>query len=365
MKNIQITGKLTLLILTIFLHSCGQKNSEESVVKISGLAQGSSYHISYIDENQRNYKFQIDSILKEIDLSMSTYMDSSTLSKFNQSKDSIVDIDLHIVNVFWKANEIYFNTQGAFDPTVKPILNFWGFGSDKITAWDVIDSAIVQEIVDKIGLEKILLYDKKQNKVVEYLGDKTFEKGSYALVKLDKNIELDFNAIAQGYTVDVIAAFLDKKSIQNYMVEVGGEVITKGKSPRGDNWLIGIDVPKEDESKLGRELQAMISMENQAIATSGNYRKYYIKDGVKYSHTINPKTGFPVQHQLLSATVVAKDCMTADAYATAFMVLGLNHSLALLDELDFLSVYFIYAGENGELKTFISEKLEKNIIEKN
>jgi thiamine biosynthesis lipoprotein len=179
------------------------------------------------------------------------------------------------------------------------------------------------------------------------------------IVKQNPNIKLDVNAIAQGYSVDIVAEFMDRKGIVNYMVEIGGEVKTKGLNDKGKVWKIGIDKPIENNLVPGQNLQAVISLNNGAIATSGNYRKFYEKDGLKFTHSINPKTGYPVISKLLSATVMTSDCMTADAYATAFMIMGFEKSIILLSNQDTLNAYLIYSDENGDFKTYITPGMKK------
>jgi thiamine biosynthesis lipoprotein len=181
------------------------------------------------------------------------------------------------------------------------------------------------------------------------------------LIKENKDIKVDVNAIAQGYSVDVIVNWLEHKNIENYLVEIGGEVCAKGINGKGIVWKIGIDKPIEDQSASNRELQAIASLNNKSLATSGNYRKFYEKDGIKYSHTINPKTGYPARNTLLSASVLATDCMTADAFATAFMVLGVEKSIELANKLDYLEVYFIYTDSTQNYSVYASDGFTKII----
>lgn len=343
--------------------SCKNETPQENFIKIEGNTQGTTYHINYSEKNAITYEKEIDSILKVIDNSLSIYIDSSILSKFNLS-DTGSSIDEHILRVFWKSCEIHHYSRGAFDPTVKPLIDFWGFGTDRINVMEQIDKNQVDSILRFVGLEKIKLYEKTGDTVYEYLSDKEFPDGKYYLLKNNPAIQLDFNAIAQGYTVDVIAMFLETKGVENYLVEIGGELRVKGKNSRGEYWKVGIDKPV-DESKLERPLQAVVSLKDKAIATSGNYRKFFIKDGVKYSHTIDTKTGFPVQQKttILSATVLADDCMSADGYATALMAMGLEKAKELIYSSDYLEAYIIY-DENGEWKSFLTEKMKSIIEEK-
>lgn len=355
--------KKAIYIFILLAFSCRNKTQQENFIKIEGNTQGTTYHINYSEKNAITYEKQIDSLLKVIDNSLSMYIDSSILSAFNSS-DTGSRIDEHILKVFWKSCEIHHYSGGAFDPTVKPLIDFWGFGTDKINVMAQIDKNQVDSILRFVGLEKVKLYEKTMDTIYEYLSDKEFPDGEYYLLKNNPAVQLDFNAIAQGYTVDLIAGFLEKKGVENYMVEIGGELRVKGKNSRGELWKIGIDKPI-DESKLERPLQAVVTLKNKAIATSGNYRKFFVKEGVKYSHTIDTRTGFPVQQKtaILSATVLTDDCMSADGYATALMALGLEKAKELIYSSDYLEAYIIY-DENGEWKSFLTEKMKTIVEEK-
>jgi thiamine biosynthesis lipoprotein len=237
--------------------------------------------------------------------------------------------------------EISKLTDGAFDLTVAPVVNAWGFGFDESKK---ADSALIDSLMHFVGYEKVVLKNKK-------------------IIKQFTGTMLDASAVAKGQGVDVAANYLEKQGIQNYMVEIGGEVRVKGINASGSLWKIGIDKPIEDPTASNRELQDVILLTNKSMATSGNYRQFYEKDGVIYSHTINPKTGYPARNSLLSTSVIADDCMTADAFATAFMVMGIDKSIALSKELDYLDVYFIYADSLNTLQVYASEPF-KNLIAK-
>ena len=323
------------IVFGILLVSCGEEGQKKQV-EVHGNAQGTTYNITYISTDGINYQRSIDSLLIEIDNSMSTYQQKSVISKFNRV-DSIMDVDPLFLNVFDISKVVYESTEGAFDPTVAPIVNAWGFGFENINS---TDSTVIDSLLTFVGFDKI----KKEGK---------------QLIKTTKGVMLDFNAVAQGYTVDVLAKLLEKRGINDYLVEVGGELRSKGKNIRDTLWRIGIDRPLPNLKE--REIQAIINLDNKAVATSGNYRKFYEKDGIKYSHTINPKTGYPVQHSLLSATVVADECGYADAYATAFMVIGMEKSKLLLEQHKELQALLIYSDEKGNMQTFITEDLKKFI----
>jgi len=325
-------------VLLILLLSCNQEGNES--IKIAGEAQGTTWHITYFSKSKKKFTKEIDYLLRAIDTSLSTYLSVSIISKINKN-DSSVLADNYFLDVFNKSREVSEKTRGFFDVTVGPVINAWGFGFTKKAA---VDSALIDSLLQFVGYNKVKLEKNK-------------------LIKAKPEILLDFNAIAQGYSVDVLAAFLESKGISNYLVELGGEVKAKGKKNKKEYWKVGIDQPNEMAADE-RPLQAIINLKDKALATSGNYRKFYIENGKKYAHIIDPHTGFPAKHNLLSASVIAEDCMIADAYATAFMVMGLEKSKQfLLENKDLgLEVYFIY-DENNNWKTYTSETLKKWIKE--
>ena len=329
--------KNLILLITFFLLLTACTNKE--VIKIEGNAQGTTYHISYIAPDNKNYKRDIDSILKIIDLSMSTWVPNSIISKINDN-DKNISVDNYFAEVFKKSIEVSEKTNGYFDITIAPLVNFWGFGA---TPKKTIDKSKIDSLIQLVNYKMLKLEGNK-------------------IIKQNPKIQIDFNAIAQGSSVDILANYLENKGIANYLVELGGELKTKGR--KGDeNWKIGIDTPNEKPT-AENPLKAIIILDNKALATSGNYRKFYEENGQKFSHIINPKTGYPARQNLLSATVIANDCITADAYATAFMVMGLEQSKVFLEknkELK-LEVYFIY-NDKGIWKTYISEGLKKSLQE--
>jgi thiamine biosynthesis lipoprotein len=309
--------------------SCNR--SIKNTIKISGAAQGTSYNITYLAGEHSNYREAFDSIFKSIDLSLSTYVPVSIISRINKNDNSI-EVDDYFSDVFNKSMEVSEKTNGAFDVTVAPIINAYGFGFTKKAK---VNKELIDSLLKFIGYKKVRLEGKK-------------------LVKEMPQVMLDFNAIAQGYTVDVLASFLESKHVDNYLVEVGGELRAKGKKLNDSSWTVGLEQPNETQTS---SLKAIIQMKDKALATSGNYKKFYIEDGKKYTHIINPFTGYPAKNNLLSTTVIADDCMTADAYATAFMVMGLEQSkdfLAKHTNLN-LEVFFIY-DDHGISKSYTSEK---------
>ncbi len=326
-------------IFSILFFSCMNPSGRIPQVKFTGEAQGTYYAITYYDNLNRNLQPQIDSLLKAFDQSVSTWVPNSIISRIN-SNDSSVEVDSWFKGNFDMSKEVFMNTNGAFDPTVGPLVNAWGFGfTDRLK----VDSVVVDSLLPLVGFNKVRIVDNR-------------------VVKDDIRIQLDFNAIAQGYSVDLTGEFLESKGIHNYLVDIGGEVLGSGKKADGESWKVGIEKPK-DNARYGEGLKAIVRLENKALATSGNYRKFYEKDGIRYSHTIDPKTGYPVQHSLLSVSVLADNCATADAWATAFMVIGFENSKKLLNKMKGLEAYFIYSGRNGELLTYYTKGLQQILVE--
>ena len=329
--NLRFSILLFILVCTISL------SAQVEPVKIEGEAQGSTYHITYYDIKNRDFKLEIEKILRDFDLSVSTYIPNSVISLIN-SNEKNVKVDKYFEVCFKKAREVWDHTEGAFDPTVYPLVNAWGFGPGK-----------------KIKIEKI-----KLDSILNFVGFEKIELGKKGIVKKDPRVSLDFNAFAQGYSVDVVSDFLNLQGISSYLVEIGGEVYAKGKKQNGDKWKIGIEKPI-DNPDSENSLKAIVNLENLAVATSGNYRKFFIEDGVKYSHTIDPKTGFPASNNLLSVSVFASDCISADAYATGLLVMGLERAIKFLENHKEIMAYLIYFDDKGNYQIFESTEL-KSII---
>lgn len=325
------------LIISLLIISCKPKTHPADFLFLEGFTQGTTYHITYEDQSSMNYIEEIELIFREIDSSMSVYRQNSIITGLNNN-DPNYKPDHYFVDVVSKAIEISNKTDGAFDITVGPLVNAWGFGfSGKMD--------ISRELIDSL-------------KGFVGIGNIQLNGSDYS--KSDPRVKIDVNAIAKGYTVDVVAEFLESKGVENYMVEIGGELRVKGLNPKGKPWRIGVDKPIDDPDADERELQAVLAVQDKAMATSGNYRKFYIEDGMKYSHTIDPETGYPVTHNLLGATVFANSCMEADAYATAFMVMGLEKTREFVSKNPGLEVYLIY-DKGGELAVFYTEKLGEYI----
>ncbi|MFZ6051523.1 FAD:protein FMN transferase [Halocola ammonii] len=350
-----------LAVFAILVSSCGdggkssgnQSEVESEITTLNGEAQGTTYSVSYWGTD-KDYKSEIDSILLEFDKGMSTYREGSLINQINDftRTDTVFafyDSTKFMSVVFEVAREIWRKTDGAFDPSVYPLVQAYGFGLEN-------RQEMTQEKVDSIM--EFTGFTPSHIEMIE-----VEKEHLYKVTWIRKGVpttKIDFNAIAQGYSVDVIADYLFMDGIENFMVEIGGEVTCRGIKPDSSLWRIGIDKPIENAEK--RELEAIVELHNTSIATSGSYRKFYEKDGIKYSHTIDPKTGWPVQHSLLSATVMTPSCMTADAYATAFMVMGVEKTKDFLRAnpgLD-LEVFLIY-DQDGNWETFASKGMEKVI----
>jgi FAD:protein FMN transferase len=309
---------LIFIFTALIIFSCSSEQGRKFIF-LEGFTQGTSYHIAYNSPDSTDYHPELKKIFSDIDHSMSIYNQASFISAINRNEGR-VEVDDYFITVFNRALEISEKTGGAFDMTVGPLVSAWGFG---FSERENITPTLVDSLLRLIGWEKVRL------------------EGRY-VIKDHPGIMLDMNAIAKGYTVDVVADFFDSRGITDYMIEIGGEIRLKGKNRNNQLWRIGIDKPVDDPMAISRELQEIVHLTDRALATSGNYRKFYIMDGQKYAHTINPATGYPVMHNLLSATVIAHTAMDADAWATAFMVMGVEKGMELARSIPDIEAYFIY-----------------------
>ena len=307
-------------------------------MSFDGFTQGTTYHIAYYDDKQRDFQDEIEVILKNFDNSVSTYNPNSIITKVN--KNIPVKLDTYFITCFKKAKEVWKNTDGAFDPTVYPLVNAYGFGPGKKLK---LEKPVIDSILQFVGFDLIKLIGNK-------------------ILKKDKRVGLDFNAFAQGYSVDVVSDFLNSKGINAYIVEIGGEIYAKGKKPDGKNWTAGIEQPIENQESKN-PYTAIIKLENMAVSTSGNYRKFYEENGVKYTHHINPKTGLTTKNNLLSASLFAKDCITTDANATGILVMGLEKAIIFLKKHPEIQAYLIYSDEKGNYKFYETDKIKEIILE--
>ena len=317
-------------IAVLSLFSC-KKSDEHNSVKLEGQAFGTAFHITYFDDEQRDLTKPIDSLFYLINKSLSTYIPTSDISKINNGDTSIV-VDNFFTEVFHKSKKVYYETNGVFDPTIDILVNAWGFGP-QIPLVEP-DSLIIKELLTLVGFDKVQLTNGK-------------------IIKTNNNIYIGFNAIAKGYAVDVAARFLESKNIKNYLVEIGGEIRARGNNQnRNAPWKMGIEEPNFDGT---RSLKKIIELKDEAIATSGNYRKFKIDSisGKKYAHILNTKTGYPAQNSLLSVSVIAKlDCADVDAYATALMAMPLEQAQNFLEKHQELKAFLIYSNDDGNVESF-------------
>ena len=302
--------------------------------KCAGSVFGTTYHITY--QYDDDLQSEIVAKMQEVDNSLSMFNKESVISRVNNNQHP--KLTRMFLEVFQQAQKISEDTEGAFDITVGPLVNAWGFG---FKHEQLPDKHAVDSLMDIIGYQKVRCNGNQ-------------------IIKSDPRIVLDCSAIAKGYGVDVIARLLSEKGISNYMVEIGGEVVTRGISEKRVPWKIGVTKPTDDPLAEGNELQTVLNVTDKAMATSGNYRNFYYKGKRKYAHTINPKTGYPVQHNILSATVLTSTCMRADAYATSFMVMGFEGARKVLERNPDLMAYLIY-DDKGETKVWYSPSLQDKI----
>ena len=296
-----------------------------------GKIFGTLYTVTY--EHNADLQAEIMEALKAVDGSLSPFNKQSLITHINNNEPVVADS--LFTKVFRTAEEVYAESYGAFDPTVAPLVNAWGFG---FKSGIEVSPTVIDSLRALVGMSRIALTDGH-------------------VVKEDPRIMLDFSAIAKGFGSDRVAYALDSCGVKNYMVEIGGEIVIKGHNKKGNPWGIGINKPIDDSLSACQDLQTVLRLTDCAIATSGNYRNFYYKDGVKYAHTIDPRTGYPVQHSLLSATVIADDCMRADALATAFMVLGVDSAVAYCERHPEIKGYFIVAADSGKHEIVTSGEL--------
>jgi FAD:protein FMN transferase len=333
----RITGSTILLLLSgILMSGCSQP---DKYIFNQGQIYGTVYHFIYESPGAKDLKKEIDAELQRLTLIFSTFNPESQISKVN--RNLAVDLDSLFVNCFNCSMKVSELSGGAFDITVAPLVNAWGFG---FTNRKKITKPLIDSLLLITGYQKVRLEDGK-------------------VIKQDPGIMLDMSAISKGYTCDIIGRFLARRGCSNYMVEIGGEVVARGVNQRGVTWNIGISKPDETSYYAREDLQAVVRLPGKAMATSGNYRNFYIEDGKKYAHEIDPHTGYPAEQNLLSTTVMADNCMTADAWATAFMVLGLEKSVETLKKLPGIEVYFIYSDDSGFNKIYMSDHFKEYLSE--
>lgn len=338
MKNKKLLWQLPFLVLLIVgtvLIIRQQRSTPYQ--KSADFIFGTSFHVTYQCDSDLTESIKTE--LMKVDASLSPFNEESVISAINNNKE--VRPDQMFIEVFNLAMGISKDTDGAFDITVAPLVNAWGFGfkNGSQPSKQQVDS-----LMQIVGYQKVRLTDG-------------------IVMKHDPRIMLDCSAIAKGYGTDRVAKLLRSRGVENFMVEIGGEIVTRGVNPDRKPWKIGVIKPTDDSLHVGHELQTILNVTNKAMATSGNYRNFYYKGGKKYAHTIDPKTGYPVQHSILSATVITKSCAVADAYATSFMVMGLEKAQKVLERHPELMAYFIYSDDDGDMAVWFSPSLKDKIEE--
>lgn len=328
---------VNVFLLIALLSSCNP-SARDQKISFLGETQGTYYSIIYFDKEGRDLQGEIDSLLMAFDLSASIWKPHSIISRVNNN--DTVTIDTWFKDIFRVAYQVSEETNGAFDMTVGPLVNAWGFGFAE------------KQDPDMEQIDSLLQYVNYQSVRVE---------GNH-VIKKNPNIRIDFNAIAQGYSVEVIASFLSGQGIHNFLVDIGGEVYASGEKPGGIPWKVGIERPAESKDDP-REIQVKVTLTDKALATSGSYRKYYVIDSVRYPHTIDPATGYPVRHSLLSVSVMTDNCALADAYATAFMVMGVDKAKLFLTDHPELQAFFISSTPEGEFSIYATKGFWEYVVE--
>lgn len=335
MKRKILLPLLIIIVVAVVVLAHSQKNVEYR--QVTGFVFGTVYNVTY--QADHDMQSEIEKVLQDVDNSLSPFNEKSVITAVNANKD--VTLDTMFIEVFNLAEKVNADTDGAFDITVAPLVNAWGFGFKNGINPAKHD---VDSLLDIVGFQKVKMVQGK-------------------VVKSDERVMLDCSAVAKGYGVDKVAEMLRANGIENFMVEIGGEIVTQGVNAKRLPWRIGVTKPSDDSLNVNNELQTVINVTDKAMATSGNYRNFYYRDGKKYAHTIDPSTGYPIQHALLSATVIAGDCATADAYATSFMVMGMDKARKVLERHPEMMAYFIYTDAEGNNAVWYSPSMKDKIEE--
>ena len=321
-----------------FLALLASCNRVSQKMVLQGEAQGSYYAVTYYDEQGRNFQQEIDSIFHAVDVSVNLWVDMSVISKVNRNEE--VKLDSIFVDNFRIAQEAASLSDGYFDPTISPIVAAWGFSYKH---GDTITPQLIDSLKQLVDYRNIRIEDGK-------------------VIKANPAMTLDFNAIAQGYTSDLIASFLDSRGIKNYLVDTGGEIMARGEKPNGQPWIVGIEKPA-DNWDSEQVVHTRIALRDKGLVTSGSTRKYVERNGKRYSHCIDPKTGYPVEHNVLSVTVLAENSVWADALASICMVMGMEKSLPLIESMNGVEAYYIYVNEQNALETFATDGFAKLVVD--
>lgn len=332
-KNIIYSLVLMAAILVVYYYR--KDNTPQEPIRLEGATMGTTYHVTYFDDRKRNFQRDVDSLLLVVNKSINNYDTSSEVSRFNRDARGIKVVLPYFLPALETAREVYEASDGAFDPTVMPLVNAWGFGPGKLVA---ADSAYIDSLRNLVGFDRVTL-------------------SRDSVVKGDPRIQLDFGGIGQGYGADVVTDYLRSKGIKNMLVEVGGEGMAVGKNLQSGNpWYIGILDP--NSTRENQFFRAYVSLSDKSFTTSGNYFNYHVIDGVKYSHTIDPTTGYPARKALLSASVFAGDATTADVWGTALMVMGHERAIQILPLHPEIDVFLMYSGDDGKIETYVTEGIK-------
>jgi thiamine biosynthesis lipoprotein len=329
---------ITSITFTSILLSC---NKKQEYYETSGQVFKTGFHIKY--KYRHDLGKEIEDCLKKVDISLNPFNPNSIIYKVNNNIE--VEVDDIFITVFKKAMEVAEESGGMYDITCAPLVNFWGFGFERTcpvteNLSNEVKKIIIDSIMQFVGYQKVRLIERR-------------------IIKDDPRIQLNASSIAKGYACDLISNMMDLRNITDYMVEIGGEVRASGKNVTGKCWRIEISKPIEDRTGRVNERLEVLELCNHAIATSGNYRNYRLIGGKKYGHTINPLTGYPAEGNILSASVIAADCMTADAFATAFMVMDLNAAVDLAKRIGKMDFIFVYSNDQGDLNVLKSDSIKR------
>jgi len=326
---VPIQVKILSILIFVFTINCGEKQP----IQISGETMGTTYQITIINNSIKKVDViqlqkKVDSLLIEINNIFSTYIESSELTQFNNQLSTMpINVSSEFAELYEKAVNISISSNGSFDFTVLPLVNLWGFGPE-FTISKIPSNEEIVQILNYSGIDKL-------------------EFGNNSLSKKNQHTQIDFSAIAKGWGVDQTALLLNDLGFENYMVEIGGEVIVSGLNNFNSKWTLGLSTPENSAS----ELYATMNITNEAVATSGSYNNYFTLENIDYSHIIDPKTGYPIKHDLVSATIVALDCATADAIATGVMVKGFNEGLKWINSLPEIECLLVKITASGEYIT--------------
>ena len=360
-------SSLLLFVLLLLFQACAPEKETSNYMLAEGKTMGTYYKVTYEDSLRRDFSRPIDSLLVKINSEINTYEPNSTVTRFNNSTEKSFKLgtdfkacancikypqmcgavrNKHMYANFLVAKVAHERTRHAFDPTVMPLVNYWGFGYTPKKAVTNVDSLKIDSLMQYVGFEKVKMFD---------------DHGFAALQKSSPEIKIDFGGTGQGYGIDEVGIFLEQMGIENYLVDIGGECRARGKNPYNDWWTIGINTPKSDAAVT--DFTRIVKLKNLSVSTSGNYRNFYEVDGKKYSHFISPFTGFPEKRTLLSASVFGENCTFPDALATGFMVLGVDEAYDLADQLEGIEALFIYADENGDLLVKYTPGVEAYLVD--